>query len=181
MASLIDTAALAGLGLPLAAGACRLEARAPGQVTAIAPFRGQLAAVDAALAPLGLAFPGPGRSAGAAGARLLWAGRDTAFLVGAEPPAALAGVAALTDLSDAWAVMALAGPGHAAVLARLVGVDLAPAAFAAGATARSTLVHCPVLLCRTDAATVEIWAMRSMAATAVHETFAAMRGLAARG
>lgn len=180
MASLIDTPALAGLGLPFAAGNARLEACEPGRVTAIAPYRGRTGQVDAALAPLGLAFPGPGCSAEAAGARLLWAGRGTAFLAGAAAPAALSGHAALSDQSDAWAVVALSGPDHAAMLARLVPLDLGPSAFAPGATARSTLVHCPVLLYRRDAATVEVWAMRSMAATAVHEVTAAMRSLAAR-
>jgi len=181
VASLIETPALAGLGLPVEAGDARLSAAAPGRVTAIAPFRGRTAATGAALAALGLGFPAPGTSAAAGTARILWAGRGLAFLVGADPPAGLAGLAALTGQTDAWAVMALSGPAHAAVLARLVPLDLRPAAFAPGATARSTLVHCPVLLCRRDAATLEIWAMRSMAASAVHETQAAMRALAARG
>ncbi|MCL4190024.1 MAG: sarcosine oxidase subunit gamma [Rhodobacteraceae bacterium] len=181
MASLIDTPALAGLGLPIAAGDALLEAAVPGRVTAIAPFRGRTAATGAALAQLGLGFPAPGTSAAAGTARILWAGRGAAFLVGAAPPDVLAGLAALTDQTDAWAVMALSGPAHAAVLARLVPLDLRPSAFPAGATARSTLIHCPVLLCRRDAATLEIWVMRSMAATAVHETQAAMRAIAARG
>ncbi len=180
MASLIETPALAGLALPVVTAGAELAAADPGRVTSLAPFRGQAAAVDAALAPLGLAFPAPGRSSAAGGARLLWAGRETAFLLGAAPPAGLAGRAALTDQTDAWAVLALSGPAHLAVLARLVPLDLRLPAFGPGATARTALVNCPALLARRDPATVEIWVMRSMAATAVHEIATAMRGVAAR-
>lgn len=178
MPSPIATPAVAGL-LPRAAGSCRLEAGQPGPVTAIAPFRGQAAAVSAALAALGLAFPAPGRALASGNARILWAGRDLALLAGAAPPP-LAGLAAVTDQSDGWAVMALSGAAHAAVLARLVPVDLRPAAFPEGAAIRAPLNLMPALLARTGPATVEIWVFRSMAATAVHEIAAAMARVAAR-
>ena len=45
------------------------------------------------------------RSAVAEGARLVWTGRDQAFLIGADP-APLAAHAALTDQSDGWAGLA---------------------------------------------------------------------------
>lgn len=179
MASLIETDPFGTL-LPVAAAGCRLEAAPPGPVTAIAPFRGRAAAVSEALAPLGLSFPGPGRSAAAGEARILWAGRELAFLAGVAAPAALEGLAALVDQSDGWAVMALTGARHAEVLARLVPVDLRPAAFPPGAAIRAPVNQMPALLTRTGPETVEIWVFRSMAATAVHEIGAAMRALAAR-
>lgn len=180
MARLIETPALAG-PLPAPDGRCRLTALPWAPIAAIAPFRGQEGAVAAALAPLGLAFPAPGQAlAGAAGARILWAGRGTAFLIGAAPPPALAGIAAVTDQSDGWAGLRLEGPDHAAVLARLVPLDLRPAAFPAGRAARAPLNHVPALFTRAGPEAVELWVFRSMAATAVHELETAMIRVAAR-
>ena len=49
-------------------------------------------------------------------AACVWTGRGQAFLIGAEPPDGLAGIAALTDQSDAWVVLRLAGPALEDVL-----------------------------------------------------------------
>ena len=181
MASLIEKSAAEGL-LPLAAGAAELAEVTAGPITSIAPFRGKDRAVSAALKDLGLSFPGPGKTVTKAGVACVWTGRGQAFLIGAEPPAALAGLAALTDQSDAWVVMRLSGAAAEAVLARLVPIDLrAATGFKTGTAARTLLGHMPLVIRRVGAAEFELMTFRSMAAHAVHELGVAMAAVAARG
>lgn len=181
MASLIETAPAAGL-LPVVAGAATLTEVAGGPITSIAPFRGKDRAVSAALKPLGLSFPGPGKAVTKGDAACVWTGRGQAFLIGAEAPDALAGIAALTDQSDAWVVLRLSGAAAEAVLARLVPLDLrAATGFKAGSAARTLLGHMPLAIRRVAAAEFELMTFRSMAAHAVHELTVAMEAVAARG
>ena len=111
-------------------------------------------------------------------ARIVWAGREQAFLTGVEPPA-LEG-AALTDQSDGWTVLTLAGAGAVDVLARLVPMDLRLGAFPVGQALRTQLNHMNVVILRTGDHAFEILGFRSMARTAWHELEAAMQMLAAR-
>ena len=165
------------------ASACRWRRAAAGSSalppvlrTSVAPFAGQEAAVAARL---GVALPPPGRAqALPAGARRLGGDRALARR-GPRQVAGLDGLAALTDQTDAWAGLALAGPDAEAVLARLVPLDLAPQAFPAGAAARSLLRHLPLLIVRQPEG-FELLVPRSYAATAVRELGEAMRGVAAR-
>lgn len=180
MAELIAKTPCAGLGLPMVQGGAELAEWLPGHITSVAPFVGQEQAANRALAALGLAFPAPNAMATAGDARIVWTGRGQAFLIGAEPPAGLADAAALTDQSDGWAALRLAGPAAANVLARLVPLDLSAAAFPAGTAARSLLGHMPVVLMRPEPATWHLLVFRSMARTAVHELQAAMTNLAGR-
>lgn len=180
MAELTVTEPCAGLGLPITEGACRLAACAPTPISAIAPFPGRLAEVDAALQAMGLGFPKPGASVASEGARAVWAGRATAFLMGAAPPEGLTEHAALTDQSDGWAGLQLTGAGAEAVLARLIPLDLRAPAFPPGSAARSLLNHMPCLVLRVADAAFELFTYRSMAGTAVHELAEAMRGVGAR-
>jgi len=170
----------AGLGLPLTLGRCRLEALQAEAITAIAPFPGGNSAVDACLKPLGLRFPGPGESRSAAGARIVWAGRDTAFLIGAPPPGGLCEHAAISDQSDGWAGLRLEGADSEAVLARLVPLDLRGAVFGPGQCARAPINHMQALILRTRPDAFDIRVYRSMTATLVHELTEAMRGVCAR-
>lgn len=172
MASLIAKSPLEGL-LPLAHGGVRLEAVAPEAITSIMPFAGQEEA-------LGLPFPAPNRSVEQGGLRLLWSGAGQALAIGALPRG-LDGKAALSDQSDAWAVMQLSGEGAEAVLARLTPVDLNPAVFQPGHVLRSEVAHMNAVLARLAADRFEIMVFRSMAVWAVHEVEAAMRAVAARG
>ncbi len=87
---------------------------------------------------MGLAFPAPNPSARRQSARLVWTGRDQAFLMGADP-APLAAHAALTDQSDGWAGLALEGAAAVDVLARLYPLDLR--AMPVGSAARAPLNH----------------------------------------
>ncbi|WP_284164211.1 sarcosine oxidase subunit gamma [Frigidibacter sp. SD6-1] len=179
MAKLIAKPA-AGELLPLTIGPLTLSDLPQERITAIAPYPGKTDEVSAALDKLGLAFPAPGTSRQAARARILWAGRDLAFLIGAAAPAGLGPLAAQTDQSDGWVGLALSGPGGEAVLARLVPLDLSLAAFPEGATARTGLGHVTILLHRTGAESFALYLFRSMIATAVHELEAVMRALLAR-
>lgn len=172
MADLFATPAVTGL--PLTIGRVTLAAFDPGPVTAIAPFPGR------DLSPA-LRFPAPGEVIAEGPGRLIWAGRETAFLTGVPAPD-LAGRAAVTDQSDGWVWVTLAGAGTEAmaVLARLCPLDLRPGAFPVGTSARSVLQHLSVLLVRTAEDAFQIAAYRSMAGTLVHDLSGAMKAVAAR-
>lgn len=178
MPSLIETTACDGL-LPVRAGGLTLSEAPPARITSVAPFSGKDRAVGTALKALGLGWPAPGRSFSADGATCLWTGRGQAFLIGADP-VGLDAIAALTDQTDGWARMRLAGPAAEAVLARLVPLDLRPAAFPEGAVARSGLNHMTMILGREGPDAFQIMVFRSMAASAVREISVAMDACAAR-
>jgi sarcosine oxidase subunit gamma len=163
---------------PVDAGGTTLIELPQVPIASVAPFAGQEAAVNRALKRLGLGFPGPGRSLARGEARILWSGHGQAFLIGVEPPA-LPG-AALTDQSDAWARLRLDGALALPALARLVPLDLRPAAFPADATARTMLGHMMLSITRSGAAAFDLMVFRSMAATAVHEISVALRSVAAQ-
>lgn len=179
MADLIAKSPCAGLDMPRTARA-RLAEFTPGPVTSVAPFGGRADAVNAALAPLGLGFPAPDRMRSAGPARIVWTGRNQAFLLGIPAPETLRPLAALTDQSDGWACLQLSGPDSAAVLARLVPLDLRAAAFPPGASARVPLNHMQAILMHLAPDTFDIMVFRSMARTAVHELAEAMTMVAAR-
>lgn len=172
MADLRETSPFAGLDLPLARAEARLSALPMGRITAIAPFPGAEGAVAERLG----GFPGPGQVIDSAAGRLVWAGRAAAFLFAPAPD--LGDLAAVTDQSDGWAGLRLEGADAAAVLARLVPLDLG--VMAAPACARSQLNHLPLLLIHPAPEAYELWSYRSMARTLVHELVAAMAGVAAR-
>ena len=150
-----------------------------GQITSVAPFMGQDKALAGALKALGLSFPAPNQVSSKGGVRLVWTGRDQAFLIGAAPQG-LDGLAALTDQSDGWAALRLDGPGAGDVLARLYPLDLRAAAFPVGRVARAPLNHMSSILMRPGPQSFEMLVFRSMARTAWHEAELAMRALAAR-
>jgi len=176
--SLIETTACEGL-LPVATQDVTLGELPFACITSVAPFDGQQDAVAAALKALGLGWPGPGQSVRAGGSACLWTGRGQAFVIGAAPEG-LAGIAALTDQSDGWARMQLDGPGAEAVLARLVALDLRPAAFPEGAVARTGLNHIPSVILREGPGAFQIMVFRSMAGSAIEELQRAMKAVAAR-
>lgn len=181
MPRLIAKAPLEGIA-PVEAGDTRILAADLGQVTSVAPFAGKTRAVSSALkAALGLSFPGPNKAVSKGEARIIWAGREQALLIGAAPPEALAGIAALTDQSDGLAALRIEGPLAEAALARLVPIDLGPAAFGRGATARTMLGHMTCSISRVGAQGYEILVFRSMARTALHDLSRVLKAVAARG
>ena len=155
----------------------RLTEGCPREVWSIAPYPGHEAALETLL-PSGMSAPN--RCLGTDDARLIWSGRAQALWIADVPPApGLAQQAALVDQSDGWCVLWLEGAGAADVLARLCPLDLAPAIFGPGHTARSMLWHMTAQITwRPDG--YEIMVFRSMAETAVHEIAQAMRQVAAR-
>lgn len=177
MAELIPTPALDAA--PLAAAGAALAVVDPGPLAQIARFHSLDDGVDGLLSPLGLSFPDPGRVSAAGSLRLVWTGRDQAMLVGSAPPDGLSACAAVTDQSDGWVCLSLTGPGAGAVLARLVPLDLRPAAFAPGHAARSALNHLPLILWREDDG-FRLMTFRSMARTAWTEIEHVLRHLASR-
>ncbi|MFN4130339.1 MAG: sarcosine oxidase subunit gamma [Paracoccaceae bacterium] len=162
------------LGLvPVTHAGTTLAEAAMRQITAIAPWPGQAAAVGLAL---GMAFPAPNTVAEAGGARLVWTGRDMAWLFGAVAPEGLP--AAVTDQSDGWVTLTLSGTHAVDVLARLVSLDLRAAQ--RGQAFRAALNHLPLILIPEGEDRFALLTFRSMARTAWHEIEAAMVKVAAR-
>ncbi|MEM9011638.1 MAG: sarcosine oxidase subunit gamma [Pseudomonadota bacterium] len=162
--------------LPVTHGAATLSAAPETEIASIAPFRGLAEEVGAIL---GQPLPEAGAMAESAPA-LLWAGHRQWFAVGdgAEDLAErLAGLAAVTDQSDAWAILRLEGEDWSAVLARLSPLD--PRTLGPGRTARTELAHMSALLVG-ERDGVAIWVMRSLAGSAVGAVLEAMRSVAAQ-
>jgi heterotetrameric sarcosine oxidase gamma subunit len=123
-------------------------------------------------ASIGIAPPGAGRCAGAEFGALLWVGPMRWLLVcerwqaANEAAAALRGLAAVADQSDAYAVLRLAGPRVRDALAKGCMIDLHPRAFAPGSVAVTAIVHVGATLWQVDdAPTYDIAVPRSMAAS----------------
>ena len=175
MVKLVAQSPCRGL-LPVEHGQTKLTEVEPDAITSVAPFKGKTRAVsDALKASVSAGFPRPNRRAG----RVVWSGRGQAMVLGPRP-VGLDGLAALTDQSDAWAVVRLEGATAEEVLARLVPLDLSPETFKQGHAARTLLQHMTVILTRTGANSFEIMAFRSMGRTLVHDLDQAMRSVAAR-
>lgn len=180
MTDLTEATPCAGL-VPVTAGALRLTEVGAGHVTVLAVYKGQEAALGRALAKAhGLGWPAPGEVIAGEGGRVQWFGLGMALLTGPEPGAGLAEHAALTDQSDAWAVLRLEGPGATAAMARLTPIDLRESVFGPGRTARTDVAHMAGAVTRVGAEAYEIMAFRSMAASLVHEVALTMRRVAAR-
>jgi sarcosine oxidase subunit gamma len=169
--------ACAGL-LPLTIAGITVEEIETGPITSITPFEGaSRTALDRAL---GMPFPAPLCTSGDAVRRCVWASQGEAWLIGVAPDASLGALAAVVDVSDAFAVVTLRGRGGADVLARLVPVDMRISAFGVGATARTQLGHMNASITRLDDDTFMIAVFRSMAATLVHDLTRALKAVAAR-
>ena len=180
MAELIASRPAAGL-VPVRIADLSLTEESFGALTSLSPRRGAEGALGAALQTAhGLGWPAPNRSTQADAARLIWFGHAHALLIGPDPAQGLHEHAALTDQSDAWVALRLAGDGAEDVLARLVPIDLRASQFETGHTARSLLGHAHVSLTRTGDDAFLILGFRSMAKTLVHELELAMNSVAAR-
>lgn len=178
MPNLIAKSALAG-HTALTLGATTLSEVPPGQITSVAPLKGQEKPLAKALKALGLGFPTPNTFLQKADTRIVWTSRDQAFLINAAPDT-LTPHAALTDQSDGWATLTLQGPLAEATLMRLYPLDLRRLHFAKGTACRAPLNHLSSILLRIGPDSFQIMAFRSMAQTAWHEIEAALRGVAAR-
>jgi len=173
VANLIALTPCAGL-LPLKIGQVTLTEVSPEHLTSVAPYAGQQKATSAVLKDqLGVGLPAPGRRTGP----LTWFGHGVWMVAGQVTGD---GTAAITDQSDAWAVVNIQGMGVTDVLARLVPVDLRAAVFKQNHVAKTMLGHMSVTVTRVSGDAFEIMVMRSMAGTLLHELETAMTGVAAR-
>ena len=180
MTRLAEKAPGAGL-FPIARGSLRINEETVGRITSIAPYKGQDRPCSEALqAAHGMAFPAPNRRTGKTGARAVWFGQRVAVLIGPAPEASLAQYAALTDQSDAWAVIRLEGAGAQDVLARLTPLDLRAGVFKQGHTARSELAHMAASITKVGRNAWQIMVFRAFAQTLAHELRVAAESVAAR-
>ncbi len=167
--------------LPQVIGGLTLDEVSVDLITSFAPWNGREETASKALQDAcGVTVPAPGKTTAKGGVRTIWSGRGQCFVMGIALPETLAVEGAMTDQSDAWAVMSLSGSGAEDVLARLVPIDLRGAAFQEGDTARTEMQHMMASITRTGADSFEIMVMRSFAKTAVHDLTEAMKSLAAR-
>jgi heterotetrameric sarcosine oxidase gamma subunit len=173
---LIAKSALEGRSLTL--GGVTLAELDVGPITGLAVYPGAAKVVAKGLKTLGLAMPAPNSFAEKKGARIVWTGREQAFLIGADCPVQEG--AAVTDQSDGWAVLGLTGAAAVDVLARLVPMDLRLAACPVGTALRTQVNHMNAILLRTGDYGFEIMVFRSMARTAWHEIETALHMVAAR-
>jgi heterotetrameric sarcosine oxidase gamma subunit len=176
---LIAKSPLAGRS-PVTRGALSLSETPMQAITSIALFPGQAKAITKALKPLGLTFPAPNTVSQSGEARLVWTGRDQAFLIGAPAPAIPTDVAAVTDQSDGWAGLSVEGPAAHEALMRWVPIDLRPQHFAVGTAIRAPLYHMQAIILRLSANRIDLMVFRSMARTAWHEIDLAMTTIEAR-
>lgn len=180
MPKLIAKSPLAGQW-PVTHGALTLSEVLLERITSVSRVQGldkvQEKALAKGLKALGLTFPAPGSFCLSGPARMVWTGRDQAFLIGIE--AALEGVVT-TDQSDGWACLRLEGAGADQALMRLYPLDLRPAAFPVGTSARAPLNHMGSVLMRVEPEAFEILVFRSMARSAWTEIAEAMLRLDAR-
>jgi len=156
--------------LPLSIGAAKLEAVALPAVTLIAPLKGQMMAVaDALKSDIGMVLPPAGQCAESARARAYWRAPGQWLVFGALDTRKLAGMAAVADMSDAFARLRLSN--GATALARLMEVDFEM--MQAGHVAHSVLADISVTLIITADA-VELMVPRSYAQSAVARISVAM-------
>ena len=166
--------------LPQAIGSVTFTACTPDKITSIAPFQRQSKTVSDALnAAVLMRFPNPNRMLQSQAGRLIWAGNGMALLFDANAPS-LAGLAATTNQSDAWAIIRMEGTQVEDVLARLVPIDLSKSAFKVGHTARTMIAHMTGSVTRIGPKAFEVMVMRSMATTLLHDLTRAAKGVAAR-
>lgn len=155
----------------------------------VAAFRNREAAVrDAVLAASGLPLPEEPRRVESAGLTALWAGPGRWLLMAPQDAAesldriaaALAGSAACAEVGDGRAILTVSGPRARAVLAKGIGIDLAPDSFRPSQTALTMASMIDVQLSRLPGEDAfELILFRSLAGSLWHwlEETAAIEGI----
>lgn len=165
--------------VPVRVGPFLLEELHLGETNWIAPASGAERRLSRELhTRFGFGFPKPGRTVARGGVRCIWHGPGQALLVGGH--AGELADAVQVDQSDGWAGLRLSGHDCDQVLARLVPIDLRPAVFKRGHTARTLLNHMPCSIVRSGVHHLDILVFRSMAGSAVAEIAEKMRSVAAQ-
>ncbi|WP_246519829.1 sarcosine oxidase subunit gamma [Ancylobacter lacus] len=149
-------------------------------IATLAARHGGEAALAAAMdAAFGLALPAGPKAAGANGVSALGLAPRRWLVLASQRPALAAELAglgggAVTEQSDGYAVLDLAGPEVRAVLAKLVAVDLDPAVFSTGDVVASSLAHIGAVLWQTgEEPTYRLLVGTSFAAAFSHTLLAA--------
>lgn len=151
--------------LPKDIGNIRLFEVTYEHVQSIAPFDGQEQNVRTKIKKaLKTELPLPNRVIGS----VQWAGPGQ-YLVLGDWVQDLTEIAAITDQSDSWAIMAVQGAEVEAVLSRLIPIDLRFSVFSQDQTARTLIGHMAASVTRVAADRFDLMVMRSMAGTLVHE------------
>lgn len=143
-------------------------------LASLAAAKGKREALAAAIQEkYGVMLPSTPQRVEGNGIAILWAGPDQ-WLVMAERTngrdlevelkPVVAGLAAVTDQTDARAILRISGPRAREVLAKGVPIDLHPRVFAPGSVAITHASHIGVILWQLDAApTYELAVFRSFA------------------
>jgi len=148
-------------------------------VSAAVPQGGDDALAAALAAGLGAARPATGDSAlcDRYGARLLGMQPDQMFILFEAPDPdraaetvgdALGPAAYVTDQSDSWAMLRIAGAGARAALERICMLDLDAAAFPEGRVARTVMEHLAVIILRDGTDRFLLMSPRSSARSFLH-------------
>ena len=179
MLNLTAKSACDGL-LPLTIGSVSVAEMSLPAITALGCLTDQKKALSSALQTHhGLVLPATQRSTGKASARCLWYGAQY-LLIGPKPHPALAKTAVLVDQSDCFAAITLKGMHSREILARLVPINVSPAVFKQGHSARSLLQHIHISITRVSKDGFLILAPRSMAGTLIKDLNSAMQTVAVR-
>ena len=178
-----ETGVFEGMNLPAEIGGLRLEAVALRRVILVAPFKGQVMAVADVLHPrIGLVLPPVGQVAESGKTSAFWFRRGQWLVFGEsglmrETCVALAGMAAVTDMSDAVGKLRLTGGVATGALGRLCALDLEK--MVPGSVAQSALADIPASVMAIDGG-FDLLVPRSFAGSVVRRLQVAMRSTVSR-
>lgn len=165
--------------LPVQHGGLTLSEVSFDALFSYAPFAGkERGASEALKTHHGVALPRVGRMVSADDVSAIWFAQGQALVMGAQPDPGLARFGAVSDQSDAWAVVDIEGARVIDVLSRLVPVDVG--AMKNAQTVRSLIQHMTGSLTRISKDRFRVMVMRSMARTLVHDLDVAIKSVAAR-
>lgn len=122
---------------------------------------------DALMTRFGLELPGPSRSTGGDRCRLIWMTPDQYFLIlpenGSGPGILrdLRKIAYVTDQSDAWVGLEIAGKDVREILGRTCPLDLHLDRFKLNAATRTLMEHLAIIIIRTGSNTFQLFSARS--------------------
>ncbi|MEM7545927.1 MAG: sarcosine oxidase subunit gamma family protein [Pseudomonadota bacterium] len=179
-----------------AIGGCRVAAEgvtfdeaAPRTLLSLAARKGQADALRSAVAKaFDLDLPDAGQMVMAKGITALWSGPDQWFLSAegdahlAKTAKVVADMASVTDQSDGYTALTLAGPRAPDVLMRMSSLDFNEEAFPAGSVARTSMQQISAMIARTgDGPDYLINTPRSTARDFAHDIKVAITAVLARG
>lgn len=158
-------------------GGTQITMAAPDSVQSIMPNKGREVDVSGALSEaVGVPLSQVGCMRMRGGVEVIWTGVNQWFVIGGKGVSGLDG-AAITDQTDAWAVMELRGVASRDVMARLCPIDLRHLMI--GQVARSEFAHMMSIIVAREGG-FDIWVMRSFAQTAWHHLGDAASSVAAQ-